>query len=315
MKSPILAIVTPCFNEAEVLPETVSKLHSVVDALITKKIISSDSFILFVDDGSWDKTWQIITKSSENFNRIKGIKLSRNQGHQNALIAGMHGVIDQCDCLISIDADLQQDENAISVFVQKYLDGVDVVLGIRNDRKSDSIFKRLTAIAFYKFMVFMGVNVIKNHADYRLLSNRANKALLDFHEVNLFLRGLIPLIGFKTDFVYFDVKERSSGESKYTLLKMISLAFDGITSFSIAPLRMISVLGALIFLVSLFMTMYILTTALFTDKAIPGWASTVLPIYFIGGVQLLSIGVLGEYIGKIYKETKKRPRYIVEKEV
>jgi len=195
MKSPILAIVIPCFNEEEVLPESVSKLHSVIELLITKKIIIRDSFILFIDDGSWDKTWEIITKSSDNFDRIKGIKLSRNQGHQNALIAGMHGVIDRCDCLITIDADLQQDENAISVFIQKYLDGADVVLGIRRDRKSDSIFKRLTAIAFYKFMVFMGVNIIKNHADYRLLSNRANKALLDFQEVNLFLRGLIPLIG------------------------------------------------------------------------------------------------------------------------
>ena len=314
MNLPILAVIVPCYNEELVLYEAVKKINFVINKLVLENVISIKSFIVFVDDGSKDNSWNLIESFGILFENIRGLKLSRNHGHQNALIAGMEFAKDRCDCLISIDADLQQDEGLIPAFITEYMNGSEVVIGVRNDRSSDSLFKKLTAIVFYKLMVFMGVNIIKNHADFRLLSNKANSALLEHKEVNLFLRGLIPLIGFKTDFVYFDVKERSAGKSKYTILKMVSLAFDGITSFSVAPLRVISALGAFIFLVSLFMTFYILMTALFINKTIPGWASTVLPIYFIGGVQLLSIGVLGEYIGKIYTETKKRPRYFVEKE-
>lgn len=271
--------------------------------------------MVFVDDGSKDKTWVSIEELSEVNTFVKGLKLSKNQGHQNALLAGMEYVADKCDCMISLDADLQQDENSIQEFLEKYLEGSEVVLGIRNDRKSDGLFKKITALGFYKLMDVMGVNVVKNHADYRLLSNRANKSLIQFEEVNLFLRGMVPLVGFKTDYVYFDVKDRFAGESKYTLSKMLGFAIDGITSFSVTPLRIISVIGFLVFFLSVVMGLYVFGAYLFTNDAVPGWASTVLPIYFIGGVQILSLGVMGEYIGKIYKETKKRPRYFIEKEI
>jgi glycosyltransferase involved in cell wall biosynthesis len=283
--------------------------------LILKNQITDDSFMVFVDDGSKDKTWVSIEELSEVNTFVKGLKLSKNQGHQNALLAGMEYVADKCDCMISLDADLQQDENSIQEFLEKYLEGSEVVLGIRNDRKSDGLFKKITALGFYKLMDVMGVNVVKNHADYRLLSNRANKSLIQFEEVNLFLRGMVPLVGFKTDYVYFDVKDRFAGESKYTLSKMLGFAIDGITSFSVTPLRIISVIGFLVFFLSVVMGLYVFGAYLFTNDAVPGWASTVLPIYFIGGVQILSLGVMGEYIGKIYKETKKRPRYFIEKEI
>jgi len=310
-----LALVLPCYNEEEVLEETIAKLTEVLNNLISKNKISEKSYMVCVDDGSKDKTWNIINQLSTLNIFVKGVKLSKNQGHQNALLAGMNYVADKCDCLISLDADLQQDENSIVDFVNKYLDGSEVVLGIRNDRGTDGLFKKLSALAFYKLMQSMGVDIIKNHADYRLLSNKANKALLEFKEVNLFLRGLVSLIGFKTDYVYFDVKDRFAGESKYTLSKMLSFAIDGITSFSIVPLRIISFLGFIIFLLSFIMGLYILEISLFTNNAVPGWASTVLPIYFIGGIQLLSIGIVGEYIGKIYNETKRRPRYFIETEI
>lgn len=310
-----LALIVPCYNEEEVLCETIEKLTIVLQELVDKNQINQKSFVLFVDDGSQDKTWYLIESFSQKNRYIKGIKLSRNRGHQNALLAGMEYVIDKCDCLISLDADLQQDERMIKEFIEKYFHGSDIVYGIRNDRNTDSLCKKFTALGFYKLMSIMGVNIIKNHADYRLLSNRVNKSLLNFKEVNLFLRGLIPLLGFKTDYVYFNVKDRFAGESKYTLKKMLSFAIDGITSFSVVPLRVISIIGIAIFSISIFMSIYILGVALFTEKAIPGWASIVLPIYFIGGIQLLSIGVLGEYIGKIYKETKRRPRYFIESEV
>jgi glycosyltransferase involved in cell wall biosynthesis len=315
MSSTVLALVLPCYNEELVLDETSIRLSVVLQKLAESRKISSESYILFVDDGSKDKTWEKITKLSMNTRSIKGIKLSKNQGHQNALLAGMEYTADKCDCLISLDADLQQDENSIEEFLDKFLDGCEVVLGIRNDRKTDSFFKKTTALAFYKLMSIMGVNVVKNHADYRLLSNRANKALLSFEEVNLFLRGLVPLIGYKTDYVYFDVKDRFAGESKYTVSKMLSFAIDGITSFSVTPLRLISIIGFLIFFFSILMSLYVIGAILFTSNAVPGWASTVLPIYFLGGIQILSIGIVGEYIGKIYKETKRRPRFFVEKQI
>lgn len=315
MSKPKLAIVVPCYNEEEVLPRTAKRLLEVLDGLISPNKINDESFILFVDDGSKDRTWTIIEDLTKQNTKIKGLKLTRNFGHQNALLAGMEYVFNKCDCLITIDADLQHDEQAIGEFVQKYIDGAEIVLGIRKDRKVDSIFKKLTALIFYQLLLKMGVNIIKNHADYRLISNTALKALLEFKEVNLFLRGLIHLIGFKTDYVFFDVKERFAGQTKYPLRKMLALALDGITSFSVVPLRLITLIGFLIFMGSLIMSGYIFYTAIFTNKSVPGWASTVLPIYFIGGIQLLSLGIIGEYIGKIYMETKRRPRYIVEKEI
>ncbi len=313
MKRLVLAIVVPCYNEEEVLPETVKRLLAIMKKLINANKISNESFILFVDDGSKDMTWNIIENLAKQNSQIKGLKLSRNFGHQNALLAGMEYVFDKCDCLITIDADLQQDENAIEEFIQKYMDGSEIVLGVRNDRKSDSVFKKLTALIFYELMLKMGVNITKNHADYRLIGKRAIKALLEFKEVNLFLRGLVPLIGFKTDYVFFDVKERIAGSSKYTFRKMLAFALDGISSFSVVPLRLITFIGFLIFVGSLIMGVIVLYTALFTNKAVQGWASTVLPIYFISGIQLLSLGIIGEYIGKIYIETKRRPRYFIEK--
>jgi len=315
VKIPKLALVLPVYNEEEVLLETISRLTVVLGDLILKNLISEDSFMIFVDDGSKDKTWELMEQSAQFNKFVKCIKLSRNQGHQNALLAGMEYVVDKCDCMISLDADLQQDENSIEDFLEKYLGGSEVVLGIRNDRKSDGFFKKMTALGFYNIMQAMGVNIVKNHADYRLLSNRANKSLMRFEEVNLFLRGMIPLVGFKTEFVYFDVKDRFAGKSKYTLSKMLGFAIDGITSFSIAPLRIISVIGFLVFFLSMVMGLYVFGAYLFTNNAVPGWASTVLPIYFIGGIQILSLGIIGEYIGKIYKETKKRPRYFIEKEI
>lgn len=314
-QSPILALIVPCYNEEEVLEETIKQLTIVLKRLINDAKISPASFIKFVDDGSKDNTWKIVESNSKKNPLVRGLKLSKNQGHQNALLAGMAHVKDKCSCLISLDADLQQDENSIEDFIDKYTEGSEVVLGIRKDRKTDGLFKKLTALSFYKLMQTMGVNIINNHADYRLLSNRANTAILEFEEVNLFLRGLVPLIGYQTDYVYFEVKDRFAGESKYTVSKMLSFALDGITSFSITPLRMISAIGIIVFLLSFLMGIYVLGVSFFTDKALPGWASTVLPIYFLGGVQILSIGIVGEYLGKIYKETKKRPRFFIEEEI
>ncbi|WP_141266846.1 glycosyltransferase family 2 protein [Thermodesulfovibrio sp. Kuro-1] len=315
MQTPKLVIVVPCYNEEEVLPETIVRLTNVMNELMEKQKISRDSFILFVDDGSRDRTWEIIENTAKINSTIRGLKLTRNFGHQNALIAGMEYVVDKCDCLITIDADLQQDENAIGDFLDKYSSGAEIVLGIRKDRKKDGFFKKMTALGFYELMKIFGVRILKNHADYRLLSNRVNKELLKFAEVNLFLRGLITYLGFKTEVVYFDVKERFAGKSKYSFKKMLAFAWDGITSFSVVPLRFITLTGFLIFLATIFMSFYVLYVVFFTDRAVPGWASTVLPMYFLGGVQLLSLGIIGEYIGKIYKETKRRPRYLIEKEL
>lgn len=308
---PKLAIIVPCYNEEQVLGETIKRLSETLENLIDKKKIKSDSFILYIDDGSEDSTWNIIKSSSATNLSTKGIKLSKNEGHQNALLAGIEYVEGKCDCLISIDADLQQDEKSMIHFTDSYVNGSDVVLGVRNDRMCDSFFKRATALGFYKLMNLMGVNIIKNHADYRLLSSKAIRMLLSFKEVNLFLRGLVLLIGLKTEYIYFDVKDRYAGKSKYTLKKMFTFAWNGITSFSVVPLRLITLIGFIVFFVSLIMGGSVLYSVI-ANKTVQGWASTVLPIYFMGGIQLMCLGVIGEYIGKIYKETKRRPRYFIE---
>lgn len=315
-KLPRLALIIPCYNEVLILEGTIKKLSEVLQRLISSNHIEENSYIVFVDDGSVDRTWNIIERySALPDSKIKGIKLSRNKGHQYALIAGMESVVDKCDCLISMDADLQQDENILDTFIEKYNQQVEIVFGIRNDRKNDTLLKKITAVSFYNFMSYLGVQIIKNHADFRLLSNKVNKELLKYQESNLFLRGLILELGFKIDYIYFDVKDRHAGESKYTLTKMLSLAWSGISSLSIKPLRLITLIGALAFIFSFFMGGYVLYVSLFTDNAIPGWASTLFPIYFIGGIQVLSIGIVGEYIGKIYLEVKARPRFIIEEKI
>lgn len=315
MKKICLAIVVPCYNEQEVLGKTAINLRGILVDLINKQKIDKSSFIYFIDDGSTDETWNIISALNTKDILFKGRKLAKNVGHQNALLAGLEGVKDSVDCAISIDADLQQDENVIIEFIEKYENGSDIVFGIRKDRSTDSMLKKFTALFFYKLMAMMGVNVIKNHADYRLQSKKVLEAIYQYKEVNLFLRGIFSEIGFKTDVVYFDVKSRFAGQSKYTLKKMLSFALNGITSFSVVPLRAIGLLGLALSCFSLFMIGYIFFAYFFASKVIPGWASIALPIYLIGGIQLLCLGVVGEYIAKIYKEVKGRPRYIVETEI
>lgn len=311
---PIIAIVVPCYNEEPVLHETAKQLNQLIDSLIKNNQISQSSFIYFVDDGSNDKTWDIIQKFHLENNRNKGLKLSRNVGHQNALLAGLNSVQEKSDCVISIDADLQDDISAIALMVEEFKKGSDIVYGVRKKRETDTFFKRFTALSFYKLMSFFGVNIIYNHADYRLLSKRVVKHLISFKEVNLFLRAMVPLVGFKSTKIYYDRKERFAGVSKYPTKKMMSFALDGITSFSVAPLRYITLAGFIVFIISCVLSVWVLTVVLL-DRTVPGWASTVLPIYFIGGVQLLSIGILGEYLSKIYKEVKARPRYIKDIEL
>jgi polyisoprenyl-phosphate glycosyltransferase len=312
---PVLAIVAPCYNEAQVICQTASRLVAVLDDLLVKAKIDVKSFIYFVNDGSSDNTWELILGLHGENQRIKGLKLSRNFGHQNALLAGLMSVRNRCDCAISIDADLQDDVSAIEEFIDCYHQGYEIVYGVRRQRTKDTLFKKYTALIFYKLIQWFGVRVVYNHADYRLVSNRALEVLSSFKEFNLFLRGLFPLIGFKSTTVYYDRGERFAGESKYPFKKMVSFALEGITSFSIVPLRIVTVCGFVIFLLSFLMSIYILYATIIRHSTIPGWASTVLPIYFIGGIQLLSIGLLGEYIGKIYKEVKSRPRYIAEIEL
>jgi len=306
-----LTVVLPSYNEEEVLYETSQRLVDLFHSLIEKEKIDEHSQICFVDDGSKDTTWNIIEELSREYSSIIGIKLSRNRGHQNALLAGLFSV--EGDIVISIDADLQDDITIIEEMIDLHVKGNDIVYGVRKERTTDSAFKRVTAEGFYKLMHIMGVDIVYNHADYRLMSRRAIEHLKEFKEVNLFLRAMVPLVGFKSDNVYYDRAERFAGESKYPLKKMLSFAWDGITSFSVMPLRFISAIGFIIFMLTLAMSLWVLGVRLFSDEAVPGWASTVLPIYFIGGIQLLSIGIVGEYIGKIYMETKERPRYIIEK--
>ena len=306
-----LSIVIPCYNEEEVLSETVTQMSKLVDEMIEENLVAKNSSIWFIDDGSKDKTWQMIDEYSQTNTKIKGIKLSRNKGHQNALLAGLETA--DGDLLVSIDADLQDDITVIREMVKQYYKGNDVVYGVRKVRTTDTVFKRTTAQGFYTLIQKLGVDVVYNHADFRLMSRRAIEALKQHKEVNLFLRGMVPLIGFSSTNVEYARTERFAGESKYPLKKMLALAVDGITSFSAYPLRLIAGLGFSIFLFSIFISLWVFYTLVFTDNAVPGWASSVLPMYLLGGIQLLSIGVVGEYVGKIYMESKNRPRYVIEK--
>jgi len=306
-----LGIVVPCYNEEEVLPEASKQLLEIVQRLASNQIISNNSFVLFVDDGSRDKTWSIIKDLNANSDNIIGLKLSGNVGHQNALLAGLITAKGKADVIISIDADLQDDVSAIEDMLKEYDSGFEIVYGVRDSRKTDSFSKRFTAKLFYKFMTFLGAETVYNHSDFRLMSKKAVDVLSRFEERNLFLRGIIPLIGFSTTSVYYDRKSRFAGSSKYPLKRMINLAVIGITSFSIKPLRMIFGLGFVILLMSFLALAYILYSY-FTGQAIPGWSSLIISVWFLGAVILISIGVLGEYIGKIYVETKKRPRYNVD---
>lgn len=306
-----LYIVVPCYNEEEVLPETSKRLKEKMNQLIKKKKISPDSHVVFVNDGSKDKTWELISSYSEKDHLFGGINLSRNKGHQNALLAGLMTVKEDADMVISMDADLQDDINAVDQFVDEYYKGNDVVYGVRSSRKKDTFFKRTTALAFYRLMSKMGVESVYNHADYRLMSKRALDALENFKEVNLFLRGIMPLIGFKSAIVEYERNERFAGESKYPLKKMLNFALDGITSFSVKPIRFITATGFLISIISVIMFIYTIVRHILGFTVV-GWSSLIISLWFLGGVQILSIGVIGEYIGKIYMETKARPRFIIE---
>ena len=303
--------VIPCYNEEEVLGETSKRLFDKMQQLIDAKKIKKNSKIVFVDDGSRDRTYEIISELHEQNDRFCSVKLSRNQGHQNALLAGLMTVKDKCDAAISLDADLQDDIDVIDEFVDKFNSGCDIVYGVRSSRKTDSAFKRGTAQFFYKLMLFLGVDVVYNHADYRLMSARALEALSDFKEVNLFLRGIVPLVGFKSDTVSYERHERFAGTSKYPFKKMLAFAIDGITSFSVKPIRMVFALGVIIFIVSIAVLIYSLIRWM-CGMTVQGWTTTVISIWALGGLQLLSLGVVGEYIGKIYKEVKARPKFIIE---
>ena len=309
--TPTLYIVIPCYNEEEVLPKTAPLFEGKIRDLIAADKISDKSRVLFVDDGSRDTTWSII-ESLSGEEHFEGLKLSRNFGHQRALLAGLMTAKDECDVTVSIDCDGQDDINAIDSMVEEYLNGAEVVYGVRSDRTSDTVFKRATAQGFYKFMKLMGAETVYNHADYRLMSARALKEFADFKEFNLFLRGMVPMVGFKSTAVYYERHERMAGKSHYPLKKMISLALDGITSLSTKPIRLITALGFVVAVISLIGIIWSVISVI-AKNAVAGWASTVSIICFLGGIQLLSIGVIGEYVGKIYMETKKRPRYIIEK--
>lgn len=306
-----LALVVPCYNEEAVLEISSKALRDVLDDLIQKGKIAEDSFVLFVDDGSKDKTWQLIEQEHNKYSNIKGLKLAANVGHQFALTAGLISAKDISDVTVSIDADLQDDVTVIEEMIDKFHDGNDIVYGVRNDRSSDSFFKRMTAQGFYKMMAVMGVKTVYNHADFRLMSKRAVEQFSKYKETNLYLRGMMPLIGYKTDSVYYERKERVAGESKYPLKKMLALAFNGISSFSIKPISLITTAGAVIIFLCILAAIYALFSYC-TGHVVEGWTSLILSIWFLGGVQLLSIGLIGQYIGKIYIEVKQRPRYNVE---
>ncbi|MEG2187202.1 MAG: glycosyltransferase family 2 protein, partial [Clostridia bacterium] len=307
-----LMVVIPCYNEEEVLPETSRRLVEKMNSLMERGMIDRGSRVLFVNDGSKDRTWAMISELHEKNPLFEGVNLSRNRGHQNALLAGLMTAKDRCDLSISMDADLQDDMDAMDRFIEQFAQGCDVVYGVRNKRDTDTAFKRGTALLFYRLMKGLGVDITFNHADYRLMSNRALVALSSFGEVNLFLRGLAPLVGFQSGVVTYDRSERFAGESKYPFKKMLAFAIDGITSFSVKPLRLITVTGIVVFIASLCMLLYTLVSWM-SGHAITGWTSTIASIWMIGGIQLLSLGVIGEYIGKIYNETKRRPRFIIER--
>lgn len=309
-----LAIVVPCFNEQEVLPDTTAKLINLMDKLAGAGKINKDSFIMYVDDGSRDKTWDIIAGYAKEHDCVQGLKLAGNVGHQNALLAGLMTVRNEIDAAISIDADLQDDISVIGDMVDKFMDGADVVYGVRSTRTSDTFFKRFTAESFYKLMKLMGAKSVYNHADFRLMSSRSLEGLSQFKERNLFLRGIVPTIGYKSECVYYERKERLAGESKYPISKMISFAFDGITSFSIKPMSFITGMGVFVILCAVAFAIFTFHSYM-TGNVVRGWASTVLSIWFIGGLLLFSIGMVGQYVGKIYIEVKERPRYIVEERV
>lgn len=309
--NPILGIVIPVYNEEEILEESISLLSKKLNDYFKQGLISQDSFLVLVDDGSSDKTWDIIKTSTIKYPQIKGIKLSNNVGHQRALLSGYHFCTNKVDCAISLDADLQDDINVMVDMIHDFKAGSHQVYGIRKKRKKDTFFKKWTALSFYWLMRKMGVNIVYNHADFRLISNLVLKELGKYQERNIFLRGLFPLMGFKSSEVYYDRGERQAGTTKFSLGKMMSFALDGISSFSNVPLRIISWLGITIFIGTLLISMWVLLVII-QDKNIPGWASTTLPIYFLGGIQLLAIGILGEYLSKIYFESKMRPHYHIE---
>lgn len=307
----VLTIVVPCYNEEEVLPETTKELGQILNNLIAKKKIASNSKILFVNDGSKDNTWEIISSYSKNLDYVTGIKFTRNYGHQNALLAGMSLAVKHSDMIITIDADLQDDVNAIYKMVDKFIEGYDVVYGVRNSRDTDSFFKKHTALMYYSLMKKMGVNLVPDSADYRLLSKRATETLLNYKERNLFLRGMVPLVGYKSTKVYYPRKERYAGTSKYPLKKMIHFALDGITSFSIAPIHLIMTMGIVVMLISIVLMIYTIIEKI-QGHIVPGWSSLMISIWFLGGVQLISVSVIGEYIGKVFTEAKHRPRFNIE---
>lgn len=311
MTEPILTIVVPCYNEEAVLPDTIQELKYYLSEWIERKTISDKSKILFVDDGSRDRTWEIIYKESLLCERIKGLKLARNAGHQNALLAGLFSAKDSSDCLVTIDADLQDDVASIAEMIDYYHQGYEVVFGVRSRRDNDSFFKRFTAESFYKLMGRLGVKLIFNHADFRLMGSRAVEELAGFSEANMFLRGIVPLIGFNSTSVYYERKKRTAGETKYPLKKMLAFAFDGITSFSVTPIRFVLLVGLISFFSSMIFGGYFLVLKYFGSTEL-GWTSLITSIWLIGGLQLIAIGLIGEYIGKIYLETKRRPKYIID---
>ena len=308
---PVLAIVVPCYNEEAVLTETNLRLTNLLKALSSQSKISADSYIVYVNDGSKDATWSIISSLQQVDSHVHGVKLAHNAGHQNALMAGIESFKDKADAIVTIDADLQDDVNAISAMVDAYLEGADVVYGVRKERTSDTVFKRTTALAFYKVMSIMGADTVYNHADYRLMSRRTVEALCEYSERNLFLRGLVPLLGFTTKNVYYDRAERFAGESKYPFKKMLAFAIDGITSFSIKPITIIFITGIMCFFIGVIMLAWGLYSY-FKGSVVPGWTSLIVSLWLIGGVVITSLGVIGEYIGKIYIEVKRRPRYHIE---
>lgn len=309
-----LAIVVPCYNEQEVLPDTTGKLTGLINELTAAGKLDEGSFILYVDDGSRDDTWSLIEGYSGKYKSVQGLKLACNVGHQNALLAGLMTIKDEVDAAISIDADLQDDISVIGDMIDKYTDGCDIVYGVRSARKTDTFFKRFTAESFYRLMKAMGAKSVYNHADFRLMSRRAMEGLSQYKERNLFLRGIIPTIGFKSDCVYYERKERLAGESKYPVRKMMAFAFDGITSFSIKPMSYIMGMGIFLILCAIAFAIYTFHSYMI-GNVVRGWTSTVLSIWFVGGLQLFSVGVVGQYIGKIYIEVKERPRYLVETRV
>jgi len=314
MRGNTLYIVVPCYNEEEVLPETARRLGDKLRALMNAGKISPQSRVLFVNDGSGDQTWAVITRLHRDNPLLCGLDLSRNRGHQNALLAGLMAARGRADMAISMDADLQDDVDAAGAMVDKYLAGADIVYGVRSSRKTDTFFKRTTAEAFYRLMDRLGAETVFNHADYRLMSRRALDGLAQFQEVNLFLRGIVPMIGYPTDTVEYERGERFAGQSKYPLKKMLSFALEGVTSLSVRPLRMITGLGFLVFLISLIMIVYNVVRWA-TGNTVAGWASLACSVWFIGGLILLSLGVIGEYLGKLYLESKDRPRFLIQEEL